>query len=142
VSKITAAVTACLAAAVIVLSIGFVRTKSVAPQAPDPPTFNTPFQAVLLDSGMVYYGKLSRLGTQYPLMTDVYYIVRTEDPKTKQVHSVLVKRGKELHAPTETYLNARHIVLIENVGENSQVAKLIADSQSRPANAPSNPSQQ
>lgn len=95
------------------------------------PKFNTPFQAVLLDSGQVYYGKLSGLGTEYPKMTDAYYIVKTEDPKTKQVEHVLVKRGKELHAPTETFFNVRHIIMIEPVGPDSKVAHLIEQSQSQ-----------
>lgn len=44
---------------------------------------------------------------------------------------MLVKRGKELHAPTETFLNARHVVLVEPVGPGSEVAKLIAQSESQ-----------
>lgn len=94
------------------------------------PAFNTPYQAVLLDNGQVYYGKLSRVNSEFPLMTDVYYIVNTEDPQTKAVKHVLVKRGKELHAPTETFFDARHIVMIEPVGPGSEVAKLIQQSES------------
>lgn len=87
---------------------------------------------MLLDNGQVYYGKLSRLGTAYPKMTRVYYVVRAEDPQTKQVKNVLVKRGKELHAPTETFFNARHIVMIEPVGSNSEVAQRIAQPEAQP----------
>ena len=56
---------------------------------------------------------------------DVYYVVNAVDPTTKEVTHVLVKRGNELHAPTETFLNARHIIMIENVGTSSEIAKLI-----------------
>ncbi len=94
------------------------------------PSFDTPFQAVLLDNGQVYYGKLTGLGTTYPEMTDVYYVVNAVNPTTKKVTHVLVKRGNELHAPTETYLNARHIIMIENVGTSSQIAKLIRQAKS------------
>lgn len=85
----------------IVLALVVVKISggSRAMAAADGPSFDTPFQAVLLDNGQVYYGKVSNLGARFPKMTDVYYIVRTEDPKTKQVKNVLVKRGKELHAP-------------------------------------------
>jgi hypothetical protein len=48
------------------------------------------------------------------------------------VKNVLVKRGKELHAPTETILNARHILVVEPVGPNSEVARLIAQSETAP----------
>ncbi|HEX5483160.1 MAG TPA: hypothetical protein VFZ08_11110, partial [Terriglobia bacterium] len=112
----------CLAVAVIVLAAALVRTK----RADDLPKFNTPYQAVLLDDGQVYYGKLSRASADYPEMTSVYYVVRTTDSQTKQTKNVLVKRGKEWHAPKETFFNARHIIMIEPVSPDSEVAKLIA----------------
>lgn len=127
-NKILSVVSICLAAAVIVLAIAIIKVRG----ASDAPGFNTPFQAVLLDNGQVYYGKLSGLGTGFPKMTDVYYIIRTEDAATKQYKNVLVKRGKELHAPTETFFASRHIVMIEPVGVNSEVAKLIQESESQP----------
>lgn len=96
----------------------------------DPPAFTTTYRAVLLDNGQVYYGRISGLGTRFPVMTDVYYIVRTEDAQTKHLKNVLVKRGKELHAPTETVLSAQHILMIEPVGSSSEVAQLIAQSES------------
>src|SRR5208337_439444 len=97
----------CLVAAVVILAGALVKGTCTAGR---PPVFSTAFQAVLLDNGQVYYGKMSRLGTGFPEMTDVYYIVNKDDPDTKTVKHILVKRGKELHAPTETYLDARHIV--------------------------------
>lgn len=75
---------------VVVLAIEVVNVK----RADSPPKFTTIYQAVLLDNGQVYYGKLSRLGTDYPEMTSVYYVVRAEDPQTKQMKNVLVKRGQ------------------------------------------------
>ncbi|HUJ31489.1 MAG TPA: hypothetical protein VLY23_09430 [Candidatus Acidoferrum sp.] len=87
--------------------------------------FDSAFQAVLLDTGQVYYGKLQGAGTDYPVLTDVYYIQTKTDPQTKAVSSILVRRGKEWHAPDRMVINAHHLVLIEPVGDNSQVAKLI-----------------
>ena len=131
-SKLTAVVIACLSIVVIILALGLVRARRTGKRL----NFGTPYQAVLLDNGQVYYGKLSGIGTRYPEMTDVYYIVRTEDPQTKQVKNVLVKRGNELHAPTKTFLDARHIIMIEPVGPDSQVARLIQESKSQPAGQP------
>jgi hypothetical protein len=88
-------------------------------------SFQTPFQAVLLVNGAVYYGKLQGYGTHHPTMTDVFYIMSRTDPNTKQVTNVLVKRGKELHAPDRMYLNANQIVFVEPVGQDSKVAQLI-----------------
>ena len=88
--------------------------------------FKTPYQAVLLSNGAVYYGKLSGYGTHAPELTDVYYIISKTDPDTKQVSNVLVKRGKEPHGPDRMYLNASQIVFVEPVGPDSKVAQLIS----------------
>ncbi|HEY7333433.1 MAG TPA: hypothetical protein VH639_01020 [Bryobacteraceae bacterium] len=95
------------------------------------PKFDTQYQAVLLDTGLVYYGKISGLGTDYPVLRDVYYVQQTTDPQTKQVSNVLVRRGNEWHSPDMTVLNSRHIVLIEPVGANSKLAQMIAQEQSK-----------
>jgi hypothetical protein len=92
--------------------------------------FTTPYQAVLLDDNQVFYGKLSALSGAHPILTDVFYIKAGTDPQTKEVKSVLVKRGKELHGPDKMYLYAQHIVLVETVTPASQVAKLIEQSKS------------
>lgn len=130
-NKTISVMSICLAAAVIILVS--------ACTAGNPPAFNTAYQAVLLDNGQAYFGKLSRLGTAFPEMTDVYYIVNKEDPETKTVKQILVKRGKELHAPAETFFDARHIVMIEPVGEDSEVAKLIAKSETQGSSQPPQP---
>lgn len=87
----------------------------------------------MLDTGLVYYGKISGLDTDYPVLRDVYYIQQSTDPQTKQVSNVLIRRGNEWHSPALTVLNSRHIVLIEPVGPNSKVAQLIAQQQAKEA---------
>jgi hypothetical protein len=89
--------------------------------------FTTPYQAVLLSNNSVYFGKLSGYGTSNPVLTDVYYILSKQDPTTKQVQNVLVKRGKELHGPDRMYINANSIVFVEPVGTDSKVAQLIQE---------------
>lgn len=88
--------------------------------------FDTAYQAVLLDNGSVYFGKLQGAGTQYPVLTDVYYVQSQVNQETKEVKNILIRRGNEWHAPDRMVLNARHIILIEPVGPNSKVAELIA----------------
>ena len=92
-----------------------------------PVNFSTPYQAVLLSNNSVYFGKLSGYGTSNPVLTDVYYIVSKQDPTTKQVQNVLVKRGKELHGPDRMYLSPNGIVFVEPVGTDSKVAGLIQE---------------
>ena len=87
--------------------------------------FSTPFQAVLLSNGSVYFGHLQDYGTSHPVLTDVYYVVSRTNPETKQVTNSLIKRGKELHEPDRMYLNPNQIVFVESVGTNSKVAQLI-----------------
>jgi hypothetical protein len=89
------------------------------------PGFNTPFQAILLDSGQVYYGKVEGLGTDFPILREVFYVRQTQDPTTKQVTNVLIRRGQEWHGPDYTVINARHPVMVEPIGASSKVAELI-----------------
>ena len=88
--------------------------------------FETPYQAVLLANGSVYFGHLSGYGGHAPVLTDVFYIVSQTDPNTKAVSNVLVKRGKELHEPDRMYLSPNQIIFVEPVGKDSKVAQLIA----------------
>jgi hypothetical protein len=93
------------------------------------PRFETPYQAVLLDTGQVYYGRIEGLGTDYPVLREVYYVQSTTDPQTKQATNVLIRRGREWHGPELTVLNARHIAMIEPISPTSKVAALIAEQQ-------------
>jgi len=95
------------------------------------PRFDVPFQAVLLDTGLVYFGKISGLNTPYPVLRDVYYIQSATNPETKQTSNVLIRRGNEFHSPEYTVLEARHIVMVEPVGKNSKVAQLIAEQENK-----------
>jgi small nuclear ribonucleoprotein (snRNP)-like protein len=88
--------------------------------------FTTPYQAVLLTNGSVYFGHLQGYDGQHPVLTDVYYVVSQTNPETKQVNNVLVKRGKELHEPDRMYLNPNQVLFMEPVGPNFKVAQLIA----------------
>jgi hypothetical protein len=85
------------------------------------------YQAVLLDNNQVYFGKISGLGTDYPVLKDVFYIQTAVNPATKQTSNILLKRGKEWHAPDQMLLNAHHIIMIEPVTGGSMVAKLIEE---------------
>ncbi len=87
----------------------------------------TPYQAVLLDNGQVYYGKIEGVGTPYPVLRDIYYVQGKVNPQTKEVTNVLIRRGNEWHSPDRMFISSRHIVLIEPVGTSSKVAQLISE---------------
>jgi len=94
---------------------------------PSVPPLSTPYQAVLLTNGSVFYGHLEGLGTAYPILKEVYYIQTGVDSATKQPTSVLLRRGQEWHGPDQMLINAAQILLVEPVTPNSRVAQLIAD---------------
>ncbi len=106
------------------LACGGPRAEAVAPVAP---SFDTPYQVVLLTNGQSFIGHLAGFGTPTPVLTDVFYIQQGVKEGTKEVVSALIKRGGEWHAPNRMYLNPTSIVFVEPVAEGSQVAKLIEE---------------
>jgi hypothetical protein len=94
-------------------------------------TMTTPYQAILLTNGSAYFGQLEGLGTPFPVLRDVFYVQSSQNPETKQVSNILVKRGKEWHAPDRMILNSNMIVLVEPVNPTSRVAQLIAQAKNQ-----------
>jgi hypothetical protein len=91
----------------------------------------TPYQAVLLSNGSAYFGRLEGFGGAWPVLKDVFYVQSAQDPQTKAVSNILVKRGKEWHSPDRMILNANMIVLVEPVNPNSRVAQLISQAKNQ-----------
>ena len=108
---------------VAVLSLVFVMQNSQAQVST-----GSQYSAVLLVDGQAYFGKLEKLGSAYPVLTDVYYVQRAVNAETKETSNTLVKRGGEWHGPDRMILNADHILFVEPVTEGSAVAKLIEES--------------
>ena len=92
-----------------------------------PVKFATEYQAVFLDNGAVYFGKLENPEGTYPLLRNVFYVRNQPNKDTKEIVSLLVKRGKEWHGPDVMYINQRHIVMVEPIAADSQVGKLIKE---------------
>jgi len=105
------------------------------------PAPSTEYQAVFMDNGQVFFGKLERTGSAYPLLRDVYYIGRQTSPDGKQVANILVKRGSEWHGPDYMYINKQHIVIIEPISPTSRVAQLIKEAKAQQPQQTSQPSE-
>lgn len=90
------------------------------------------YYAVLLNGGQAYFGKIKDPGNGYFVLTEVHYVQTRVNPETKESTNILVKRGKEVHAPTEMIINASHVQTIEPVGEDSQISRLIAEAKNTP----------
>jgi hypothetical protein len=86
------------------------------------------YYAVLLNNNSVYFGKLEGLGSEFPVLRDVYYVQSNVNQENKQVTNILVKRGKEWHGPDRMIISEKSIVFVEPVGADSKVAQLIAQS--------------
>jgi hypothetical protein len=86
------------------------------------------YYAILLTNGSVYFGHIEGLGSAFPVLHDVYYVQSAQNPDTKAVSNMLVKRGKEWHGPDRMIVAEKSIIFIEPVGPDSTVAKLIAES--------------
>lgn len=91
------------------------------------------YQAVFLDNGQVFFGKMENVTSDYPILREVYYVQTQQDPETNQVKSILIKRGQEWHSPDVMYINSRHIVVIESVSPTSKVAQLIEEAKNQQA---------
>ncbi len=95
------------------------------------PEFGPDYHAVLLTNGTAYYGKIESGPPGYLGLNDIYYIQTAVNRETQQQSNALIKRGNELHAPPRMMVNMQHVIIVEPVGPQSQVARLIAESKQR-----------
>lgn len=116
-----------VAAGIIAVALSVMAYASVHGRTPVEPELSTPYHAVALTNGQVFFGRIDALGTDYTVLRDVFYIQSRQNPDTKQVANVLIKRGGEWHAPDRMIINRQQVLLIEPVKPDSQVAKLIAE---------------
>jgi hypothetical protein len=95
---------------------------------------NNMYQAVFLDNGSSFYGKLENIQTHYPVLKNVYYLranTPSIDPNTgTQVAPAnpynLVKFGEEIHSPEDSLqINKGHILYWVNIKDTGNVAQAI-----------------
>jgi hypothetical protein len=85
------------------------------------------YQAVFLQSGQVYFGKLADIGNDYVALSDVYYLKEASDLQQSNLN--LVKLGGELHGPDDTmYIRKDSISYWENMKDTSRVVQTIQGS--------------
>jgi len=96
-------------------------------------SFTTEYQAVFLDGGQVFFGKIKDAGGNYLSLHDVYFVQRQVEPDKKAARNILMRLGSEWHGPDFMRINNRHIVRLEPVAPDSQVARLIREAKAAPA---------
>lgn len=95
------------------------------------------FQAVFLNGGQVYFGKIRAMNTEFITMDNIYYLRVNEqvqpsgteqDQAASQQDISLAKLGCELHGPEdEMVINRSQVTFWENLKNEGQVAKAIND---------------
>ena len=91
------------------------------------------YQAVFLNNGQVYFGKIASVGGPMLDLRGIYYLQTngtasgsTTTPSTTDTNVSLVKLGCELHAPYDQMLiNSDQVIFWENIQDSSQVVKAI-----------------
>ncbi len=95
---------------------------------------NSKYQAVFLNGGQVYFGNIDDLNSKYLNLSDIYYLrvnqqVQPDQQSANDANDVsLVKLGCELHGPQDSMvINREQVIFWENLKEDGQVAKAIAE---------------
>ncbi|MEO8104969.1 MAG: hypothetical protein ABI602_01395 [Candidatus Saccharibacteria bacterium] len=89
-------------------------------------------QAVFLNTGQVYFGKITTLNSKYFVVEDIYYLQTSSAGSSTTAAAAntsvsLVKLGCELHSPRdEMVINRAQVTFWENLQATGQVAKAVA----------------
>jgi hypothetical protein len=85
------------------------------------------YQAVFLSNGQTYFGRYyDRIGA-YAKIEDIYYLQQTQgaDPDAP-ADTKLVRRGKELHAPSARMLVPKSSILfVEDLADSSPIGQFM-----------------
>lgn len=97
------------------------------------------YQAVFLNNGQVYFGKVDALNSRYIDLSDVYYLTQAQATAANAQASsdyTLVKLGcQQIHYPEDQMLISRdQVTFWENLSKDGKVAKSIADFKKQNAN--------
>lgn len=89
-------------------------------------------QAVFLNTGQVYFGKIGTLNSSYLTLTNIYYLQTSSNGQSSTTTSsnsnvTLVKLGCELHKPyDQMVINRAQVTFWENLDSTGQVGKAVA----------------
>lgn len=92
-------------------------------------------QAVFLNGGQVYFGKVTDLNSKFLNLNDIYYLRVNQQVQPEQGQNnnaandiSLVKLGCELHGPQDAMvINREQVIFWENLKNDGQVAKAIEE---------------
>jgi hypothetical protein len=148
-SKMPWIVLAVIVVVLVVVGVLF-RDKLFGPKSvmPDMGSDVSAYQAVFLTNGQVYFGRLSSANSDYPVLTDIYYLQVVQPPLQGQQSGTaaapqsqsqisLVKLGNELHGPVdEMHISKPQILFYEDLKSDGQVVKAIEAYKANPNGTP------
>lgn len=122
----------CITVLILALSIFIVRGKAV---SEGKYVNKNKMQAVFLNGGQVYFGRIGAVNEKFLGLSDIYYlrVNQTVQPDGSAAQNAnqgvsLVKLGCELHGPDDSMvINQNQIIFWENLKGDGQVAKAVAD---------------
>jgi hypothetical protein len=91
------------------------------------PLLTTPYQAVVLQNGSVFYGRVDHLGTDHPVVRDAFTVRAEIDPQTGRPRHVVVKRRDDIHGADHLIVPAGAIAFVEPVRPDSTIGRLIGE---------------
>jgi hypothetical protein len=92
--------------------------------------------SVMLTNGQIYYGKLEEVGRGYVTLTDVYYVSVFTDPQGNRQNRLLSRQRADWHAPLKMTIPLEKVVMLEQVGPESTVARGIEQERRNPQPSP------
>ncbi len=104
------------------------------------------YQAVFLNNGQVYFGKISDLNSKYLVLKNVFYIENNNPssttPQTQQTSNYTLRKlgTTELHAPEDKMVvNRETVTFWENLKDSSQVVTKIGEYYKNPSSSSTTP---
>jgi len=91
--------------------------------------------SVILTNQQVYYGKLEDIGRGSVTLSDVHYVITVQDQQGNRNNRLVNRRTNDWHGPTRMVVPVDKIIMLEQVGPDSTVARGFADEARNPQGA-------
>ena len=95
------------------------------------PLITTQYQAVVLNNGDVFYGRIDHLGSDHPVLRDVFTVRQEVNPAPGQPRYTLAKRKDEPNGADHIIIPVTAIAFVEPVTPGSAIGKLIQQTGSK-----------
>ena len=89
------------------------------------PLIITPYQAVTMIDGTVFYGRIDHLGSDHPVLREPFRVRHELDAQTQEPRHTLVWRKDEMNGADHIIFPVTSIAFIEPVRPDSTIGRLI-----------------